>query len=342
MIKLIRTCRGLSLLEVIIAMSVMMIGSLALVSMSESSTKQIKQLSEKLAVLDVEKFLITTLADGSVCTLALTQPVSATFDARKLRDANPPVISVNKIFTSASSNAPILLQVGQPINENDKNIIVRSIKFMGIKDVGSGNAFNANLFVELSTNDTNRPLKPIVLGQQFSTDPQSPMTAKKVISCSSNAPDGQIDGLKYYPIPGEYDFVVPTGVTKVRVEAHGGGGGGSGIYGFSCRRDLQWYRGTDGEDSLFNGIVVGGGGKAGGTQGAQTQQTRDWGRGSTAATPGGRGGASGPNVNNYEGYSVSGMSGTPAQQIKVVQEVGHIMVATAAVSILAPEATVRL
>jgi type II secretory pathway pseudopilin PulG len=295
--KHLKNSSGLSLLEIIIAMSVMMIGSLALVSMSESSTKQVKQLSEKLAVLDVQKLLITTMSNGSACTLALTQPVSATFDARKLKDANPPVISVNKIHASGATNSAVLIAVDQPINEYDKNIIVRSIKFVDIKDTGSGNTFNTNLSIGLSTKDANRPLKPIVVSLQINTDPTSPANAKKVISCGGSGLSSA--GLKYYGMAGEYTFTVPAGVSKVLVEGHGGGGGGGGGYtGNGCS---TWGSpGMDGQDSLFDDVIVGGGGKGGAGANKYTRYV----------PPNASGGAAGPTIFNYEGYSFPGFAGS--------------------------------
>ncbi|KAH3768049.1 hypothetical protein Pelo_140 [Pelomyxa schiedti] len=65
---------------------------------------------------------------------------------------------------------------------------------------------------------------------------------------------------KVFSTPGKFTFKVPSGVTSINAIAIGGGGAG-GSWG-----KLKPLKGTDGGDSMIEGIVTAGGGKAGSSE----------------------------------------------------------------------------
>jgi hypothetical protein len=73
--------KGQGLLEVIIAIGIMGIMMLGFASMMSSQYRETGALEQKLAAMDLEKLLIASLADGTVCQYVLNNPTVLTFDS---------------------------------------------------------------------------------------------------------------------------------------------------------------------------------------------------------------------------------------------------------------------
>ena len=66
---------GQSLIQVIVSIGILSAMALTFASLIATQQKETKALTEKLASLDLEKLLITSLADGSICTGELSNPL---------------------------------------------------------------------------------------------------------------------------------------------------------------------------------------------------------------------------------------------------------------------------
>ena len=78
--RALRSQVGFSLVEVMVVSSVMIVIMLGMATMMANQRREAKSLNESLAQMDLEKLLISSLANGSICTTLLTTP-QFTFDS---------------------------------------------------------------------------------------------------------------------------------------------------------------------------------------------------------------------------------------------------------------------
>ena len=221
---------GMSLIEVAIASGIMVIGMLAFSTMTQNQQKETKALSDKMAALDLEKLVIATLADGSVCKFIFTDPSQSGNRSKQTFNSSDPSdsISFNQIPASNNpSGAPFVAKVGELASPISRSVKVQAIQANVVS--GSGDQFIANLSVAFS--GTIRPIKPAVVQLMLFTDPASKPTEKKILDCAATGGSGVTTKYAEYSTAGTYSWVAPAGVTSVYVKLLGGGGGGGDDWG---------------------------------------------------------------------------------------------------------------
>ena len=107
--------KGISIVEVLVSSAIAAIVALAMSSMIVNQNKEMKAMTEKMAALDVERILITSLTNGTLCTAELTNPLlnpAAPYILNTTPAALPnQSFSLQKIHSSIAVASPSLIQV---------------------------------------------------------------------------------------------------------------------------------------------------------------------------------------------------------------------------------------
>lgn len=212
---------GFSLIEILMSLTLIGISMAAMISMIIYQNSAIKQVESKLAVLDLERYMIMTLSNSSICSFALTNPVPLTFDSTSTSAS----MNISRIQTSATASAPDVVSVGGTVSSVTT---VKSIQVTDIENTGASDDFRGQLVVAF-TSSSGIQFKPLKFAINIKTDPDpvtSPATAKKVISCNASQASPVASGIQVFH-SSDY-FIVPKGITSVTVTVQGAGGGGSG------------------------------------------------------------------------------------------------------------------
>lgn len=176
--------QGVTLIEVMIASAIMIIGLLAFSTMLVNQQKDTKGLSEKLAALDLQQILLSALND-TVCTFILTDPSQSasaslpnrnkdTFDSTVPND----FISLHRIPMSASATAVPVAEVGKPASPITSSVVVQAITLTNFS--GGSDQYTAEFQFKLST--SMRQLRPQFVKTTLVTT--GPANAKQIVSCS--------------------------------------------------------------------------------------------------------------------------------------------------------------
>lgn len=175
---------GASLLEMMIGLGILGITATVFAQMMLSQSREIRATTEKLATMDFQRQLLSSITP-SVCTWHIEQispaPTINTQSASTLSSAS---ITLDKLYMSASTSAPVLVQTSPPLSISPiaPDIKPATIQFRNFS--GSGDSFTAQLVVEYAQSGTIRRLAPAILPVAMQTDPSSPANAKILKSCS--------------------------------------------------------------------------------------------------------------------------------------------------------------
>jgi hypothetical protein len=172
------------------AAAIMSIVTLGMASTINHMGVQSRALSEKLASMDLEKLLIASLSDGSVCNYLLKDK---TFNSNlSLSPTSPLVISFpstssspTRIYASYNPTAttplgPVVAEVGQLASPYSESLKVSAIN---LELTGrSGASFTGRWRVDFDGTKLVRPIKPIYVSVTLGTETSNP-TAAKITSC---------------------------------------------------------------------------------------------------------------------------------------------------------------
>ena len=173
---------GLSIIEILVGIGILSIVGLAIMTLMSSLQRETRYLQQKLNALDLEKHLIAITADGRVCRRAITDNVY-TFDKNDLNNTS---LDIPELYSSDDPSAPILIKQNTAISSDRNDLIIDKIIINSLKEIAA-NRFTGNLMIAFKSDNLQRRLKPIALKQIFSTDPESPDSAKKIVNCSSQS-----------------------------------------------------------------------------------------------------------------------------------------------------------
>lgn len=188
MLKGIENQRGVSIIEVLVAIGVMTIVMASVTSFQVSQQRETRALSEKLAALDGEKLLISALMDGSTCLHILNNPAPMTFNSTTLSPMTPQYITPSlPLYAKVQSGTPgpVVAEVGKLLSASSPSLVVTSVRLR--VNSGSGNTYLGAWEVAFDNSKTIRALKPISISTILTVDNSVP-TASKITSCMSNGP----------------------------------------------------------------------------------------------------------------------------------------------------------
>jgi type II secretory pathway pseudopilin PulG len=216
---------GFSMIEILVVSGIMMVVLFATSSLMISQFSQTEYLSQKLAVLDLEKFLILNSAGGDICAreVALNAATytfpTASFPPSAAVLLQRPV-DVPNLYQSAAS-PQLLATVGQAVAGTGKFKIER----MSLSNFGGvPGSYIATL--DISFTGSIQPIKSLHLGLKLATSVAGANTI--ITGCPGLNAGGTIPLTNFIPYTANNAFTVPPGVSAILVEAWGGGGGGGG------------------------------------------------------------------------------------------------------------------
>ena len=176
---------GMTLVEVLVAIGIMSIFVAVMTQMQVNQMKEMKALNEKLAVLDFEKLLIGSLADGSTCLHVLNTPTPTTFNSTALPDTPQVITPTNPLYARVVNGVPgpVVARVGDQVAADLNSVIIRSIQLRIV--AGSGSSFTGQWEIDFDQSRMVRPLKAIQISTALTADITNP-TAARITSCMGN------------------------------------------------------------------------------------------------------------------------------------------------------------
>ena len=185
--------RGVSLLEVLIAIGIMIIVSAGFSTIMVNQQKEAKSLTEMLSSQDLMRSLTASLAKGDVCQYVLA-PLP--FNAQLVKDGTPQTIDLaNSPIYSGMVNpttpGPILIRKGDKASPYSNSVEVSAIKFVVDSGnyAGTGGAFKGYWLVEFDNSKLIRALKPVKITASFVAD-TSNATSATATTCNGSTPAG--------------------------------------------------------------------------------------------------------------------------------------------------------
>lgn len=183
--------KGMSLIEVLVAVSILSIVMAATTSLIIRQNKETQALTEKLVSLDLENILIQSLSDGSLCTRMLTDTTYDTrnpvvFDSSLIGTANPPEISLpnDQIVAGASATltgGPFLVKKNQVFSNLAPGLIPISIKIANIRE-HSADTYSGEFIIDFDQSKIMRPIKSLRVSTTFKTDTSTP---RRILYCGA-------------------------------------------------------------------------------------------------------------------------------------------------------------
>lgn len=199
---------GLSVVEAVIALAIISIGSLAFMTMMNTQQGETRAITEKLASLEASRNVLVALTD-STCSFLLVdasqsetaQPPNrnkSTFDSTSTSDR----ITFQKIPATASAlgaSHPVI-STGQPASPLSNSVVVQSIEMTSFTNV-SPDLYTAALQINFDSSKLFRSLKPLIYTTWIATNPASPPTAKTITACTMTAPTAGASNIKGFCTP---------------------------------------------------------------------------------------------------------------------------------------------
>lgn len=167
--------RGQSLIQLLVGVAILSILMLAMSTMLSGIHRESRAINEKLAALDMERAMISSLADGSVCKYVLNTPTPLTFNSGALPQTitlPEPAAGVKPALYSSilagPTPGPIIAQVDASVSPLAPTMTVSSIQLQIME--GSSGSYKARWLVNFNDVTTSRALKPVSVGTTLSVD----------------------------------------------------------------------------------------------------------------------------------------------------------------------------
>ncbi|MGZ3723267.1 MAG: PulJ/GspJ family protein [Bdellovibrionales bacterium] len=257
---------GQALIQVLIATAILSIILQSTMTMFSSSQTMQKQLTQKIASLDLDRIVNTTLSDIATCNFAVTHPAPASFDGALVGTKTPPTFAVTSVPASGKPGSTLLLDTSSTVPPMDfaPTLVVKSIDVIVLACVtppctGPANEFTGNLRVFFDGTKTVTPLAPLQFPIKISTAGAGLQTVSSCLPTSSGGGGGG-GNAQVFSRPGTYTFTVPNSFKSMTVVVTGAGGAGASLV---ARGSNPSNPGTAGGASSFNGALIGGGGGGG-------------------------------------------------------------------------------
>jgi hypothetical protein len=206
---MIRNQSGQSLVQVLVAVGIMGIVMMAMQSMFATLNTESRALNEKLGTLDLEKVMIASLADGSVCKYVMQGPSAVPFDSTAPMTPDKPLsivlpspagapATLYATYTPANGAVPekigpVVAQVGQQPSASARTLVIKQISLQLTGKGSSPDQFTGYWEIDFDGTKLVRALKPVMIATTITADITSP-TSAKVAGCQGNASSGAAAG----------------------------------------------------------------------------------------------------------------------------------------------------
>ncbi len=166
---------GQSLVQVLVSVAITSIILMITITMLTTQAKESRALGEKLASMDYERFVISTLANPATCnalfnTPNISVPSILTFDATSVTTANPYVLNLNALAG---------VSPGGLVSPMSSSTFIQSLQL----EVTS--SATANLLVALDQSKLVRPIQNLSFPIHLQSS--GPLTATLISGCQTQA-----------------------------------------------------------------------------------------------------------------------------------------------------------
>lgn len=177
--------QGFSLIEVLIAVGMLGILSMAFISFISTQQKETARLALKLSLQDVESDIRTAVSDPAKCLFNFGAGAlsfnATTVPAAPAAPLNSLLITLPLIRAGDAPTSRLIVQDGAPVPVAPTAVVDEIYVSNWVQD--SPDLYNADVFVRF-TPETG-PIAPLrVANVKFQTNPASPLGAKVVTGCS--------------------------------------------------------------------------------------------------------------------------------------------------------------
>ncbi len=198
--------QGQSLIQLLVSIVISIILLFVLVTLNVNQQRETKALTQKLGAMDLEKLLVSSLADGKVCAYVLNHP-GVTFDSTNLPQTitlagspgQPAALYTN--ILPGPTPGPVAVQVGTTASPLSNSLVVKSIQLQITS--GSNGRYSSRWIINFDTAKEIRPLRPVSISNVLIVDDQTSPTAATITACqASPSGAGRFQQLVFH-YPGE-------------------------------------------------------------------------------------------------------------------------------------------
>ncbi len=184
--------RGQSLIQLLISIGLMGILMAAFASMMGAQQRQASQLGDKMARIDLERYISSVLADGSVCSYMLTNPAPSAFDPMNVGSGGGPAFPsyTNVPLKSDPASLSALTADGiTPASPLSQSLVATSINVTDFQCATpcspATDLYSANLTITYDSTKLSMPVAPTKFPITIKTTPSGGL--QQVNGCTLNA-----------------------------------------------------------------------------------------------------------------------------------------------------------
>lgn len=151
--------------------------------MLSNVNQESKSVSEKIGKMDLERLLVSALAEGSICTFEFATNSVTKFDSNQIPATATSNPSVTTLHSGPSLNSPPLLTSNHLASMFSSSLFITGIELGNILPTGVANTYTGELKISYDISRLVRPLNQSTLKVYLTTIGNG--NIKTVTSCKS-------------------------------------------------------------------------------------------------------------------------------------------------------------
>lgn len=178
--------KGYSLLEVMVAISILAIFALAATTFITSVQTEMASVKRKQSIEEYSEILRISLLSNSSCDWQLAAATaSSPLNLTNVTATNPGVMAapIPKFFSGVNNLSTVLFETGQNIPLISEKIKAGQLKLTNITPGTSSLNYFGDLVFSFIPNSPLHPFKPVTIPINFLVSPVNPISAKKITQC---------------------------------------------------------------------------------------------------------------------------------------------------------------
>jgi hypothetical protein len=191
--------RGFSILQVMVAASIMLALSMGINTLLTNHQKQSKSLTQKQEFIDLKNTMLGQLTKEGVCSWQLKDKVFNAAPPVSTTTASTTVISFTQIYQGMDASSAIIARVNEELPGTQTKTVVEGIQFKNIFPTGNADEYKGTFEISMTNRSLTLSLKPVQVSVIVRTDPTSPLSARKIIECTGGSPDKQLTNIGCQP-----------------------------------------------------------------------------------------------------------------------------------------------
>lgn len=197
---------GFSIMELMVALPIIIFIGLGISTMMISQSREARALTEKLAILDLQRSITSYLGNGTACgnmftTTNLLTPGRLVFNTSAVTPSNPHEFSLRSLPMSSTGTLPPLINAGDLVSPLSNTLFLRpstGAATDGLRlSITSINPPMGTLTLNFDQDRLVRGVKNLEIPLMIKLTPLSPSTAR-ITGCGSTAEAGPKGGCQRY------------------------------------------------------------------------------------------------------------------------------------------------